>query len=189
MISLPKIPYVHRIYMVLANPSHWAPVHWRLEQALGLGVTEMICFCEAFLVLLECWLWFAVRNAGRAPCSKCSKRSVELSVGFGRLSTCLLLCAACSKCSVELSVGFGRLSTCLLLRAASSKRSMELSVGFGRLSTRLLLPFFFLTFEGLQLAVEDLLNNVARVDGCAAGREALHDSRRFLAGKEGRYSH
>jgi hypothetical protein len=66
---------------------------------------------------------------------------------------------------------------------------MELSVGFGRLSTRLLLPFFFLTFEGLQLAVEDLLNNVARVDGCAAGREALHDSRRFLAGKEGRYSH
>ena len=26
VISLPKIPFIHRIYMVLANPNHHAPV-------------------------------------------------------------------------------------------------------------------------------------------------------------------
>ena len=34
VMSLPKIPYIHRIYMVLANPTHQAPSHHQYYQIL-----------------------------------------------------------------------------------------------------------------------------------------------------------
>jgi len=38
VISLPGIPHKHRIYMVLANPSHAGSQSWRgLNRAAGLG--------------------------------------------------------------------------------------------------------------------------------------------------------